>query len=236
MQRFGGFLRDTRYTSLPNPLLGPLLAEIDTLGELTCTLRVIALIYQKRGSRPWMTLDELLQDGILRESLSTKGKGPETEILQGIRKAVARGTLLEAYENSRGEERSFILVNDQQGRNIIQRLHAISDYPDPVEQPTADESPIHRANIFSLYEENIGPLTPLLTDELKEAADLYPSNWVQEAFKEAVVLQKRNWRYIETILKRWATEGKEDGEPGRHSKKVDAREWIRRHGLPRPSR
>ena len=77
MQRFGGFLRDTRYTSLPNPLLGPLLAEIDTLGELTCTLRVIALIYQKRGSRPWMTLDELLQDSILRESLVTKGKGPD---------------------------------------------------------------------------------------------------------------------------------------------------------------
>ena len=232
MQRFGGFLRDTRYTSLPNPLLGPLLAEIDTLGELTCTIRVIALIYQKRGSRPWMTLDELLQDSILRESLLTKERGPDAEILQGIRKAVARGTLLEAYENSRGEERTFILVNDQQGRNTIQRLHLLSDCPDPVEPPTTDESPIHRANIFSLYEENIGTLTPLLTDELKEAAELYPSNWVQDAFKEAVVLQRRNWRYISRILERWALEGKDNGEPGRHPKTTDPKEFLRRYGPP----
>ncbi|MCH7997643.1 MAG: DnaD domain protein, partial [Chloroflexi bacterium] len=93
-----------------------------------------------------------------------------------------------------------------------------------------------RPNIFSLYEENIGIMGHIMAEELKEAEKSYPQEWIEEAFREAVVQNKRSWRYIEAILKGWMTEGREHGEPGRHSKKVDAREWIRRHGLPRPSR
>ncbi|MFH1485126.1 MAG: DnaD domain protein, partial [Chloroflexota bacterium] len=65
-----------------------------------------------------------------------------------------------------------------------------------------------RPNIFELYERNIGLLTPIITDELREAERLYPRAWIEEAFREAVELNKRNWRYIARILERWATEGK----------------------------
>ena len=66
-----------------------------------------------------------------------------------------------------------------------------------------------RPNIFVLYEQNIGPLTPLLAEELMEAEDTYPAAWIEDAFREAVELNKRSWRYIQRILERWAAEGKD---------------------------
>ncbi|MEE8442810.1 MAG: DnaD domain protein [Dehalococcoidia bacterium] len=53
---------------------------------------------------------------------------------------------------------------------------------------------------------------------------------MQEAFREAVGHNRRSWRYIARILERWSTEGKDDGEPGRHSQAVDRKEYLRRYG------
>jgi DNA replication protein len=76
--------------------------------------------------------------------------------------------------------------------------------------------PLERPNIFKLYEENIGPLTPLIADALKDSEKTYPPEWVAEALEIAVKNNKRNWKYVETILRRW----KEDG----HAKKQDRRD------------
>jgi DnaD/phage-associated family protein len=67
---------------------------------------------------------------------------------------------------------------------------------------------IERPNIFVLYEQNIGVLTPFLAEELRDAADRYPVDWIESAFREAVEMNKRNWRYIRAILRRWETEGR----------------------------
>jgi DnaD/phage-associated family protein len=76
-----------------------------------------------------------------------------------------------------------------------------------------EEQPAEKPNIFRLYESNIGPLTPLLADELRDAEKEYPSPWVEYAFAEAVTNNKRNWRYISAILKRIKVEGFDDGKP-----------------------
>ena len=68
---------------------------------------------------------------------------------------------------------------------------------------------IERPNIFVLYEQNIGLLSPLLADELKDAADQYPAEWIEAAFLEAVQHNKRKWSYIRAILRRWETEGRQ---------------------------
>jgi DNA replication protein len=68
---------------------------------------------------------------------------------------------------------------------------------------------IERPNIFVLYEQNIGLLSPLLADELKDAADQYPEEWIEAAFREAVQHNKRKWSYIRAILRRWETEGRQ---------------------------
>jgi len=68
---------------------------------------------------------------------------------------------------------------------------------------------IERPNIFVLYEQNIGLLSPLIADELRDAADTYPAEWIETAFREAVLHNKRKWSYIRAILRRWETEGRQ---------------------------
>lgn len=66
-----------------------------------------------------------------------------------------------------------------------------------------------RPNIFVLYEQNIGLLTPLIADQLRDAADQYSQEWIEAAFREAVQYNKRSWKYISAILRRWETEGRQ---------------------------
>ncbi len=71
---------------------------------------------------------------------------------------------------------------------------------------------VERPTIFALYEQNIGLLTPLLAEKLQDAEGRYPLEWIEAAFEEAVSNNKRNWRYIERILERWAVEGMNSGK------------------------
>jgi hypothetical protein len=51
----------------------------------------------------------------------------------------------------------------------------------------------------------------MLAEELKDAIQNYPEEWIRDAVREAVKANKRNWRYIGRILERWTSEGKKDG-------------------------
>ena len=104
--------------------------------------------------------------------------------------------------------------------NINAALEDVYSLPADSRQPPA-------VNIFALYEQNIGIIQPLIAEELKEADKLYPPQWIEEAFKEAVALNKRSWRYIARILERWASEGKDSGEYRRRIKKIDPDKYIK---------
>jgi len=91
--------------------------------------------------------------------------------------------------------------------------------------------PLERPNIFRLYEENIGPLTPLIADALKDAEAAYSEEWIAEAIELAVKHNKRSWKYSEAILKRWKEEGRGQ-EPDRRddqaARQRDVEDKIRR--------
>ena len=87
-----------------------------------------------------------------------------------------------------------------------------------------------RPNIFRLYEENIGLITPIIAEELMAAEEDFPSAWIEKAIHEAVKNNVRHWRYILAVLNSWKTKGKasNSGEFGRYSEKVTAAEYIQR--------
>lgn len=74
---------------------------------------------------------------------------------------------------------------------------------------------IERPNIYVLYEQNIGLLTPIMAEKLQDSEGRYPREWIEAAFEEAVLNNKRNWRYIERILERWTAEGRQSGKDKR---------------------
>jgi len=71
-------------------------------------------------------------------------------------------------------------------------------------------------------------LTPLIAEQLHEAAQTYAPQWIEEAFVIAARQDKRNWHYVAAILQRWAREGKQDVEDGRRRRNQSLLEPQRR--------
>ena len=233
-----GFPRGTQYTPVPNPVFGPLLEDIEDTAELKCTLRAFWLLHQKKRLPRYLTEGELIADEVLLVGLKHLDAPPVDAIRRGMGRGVERGTFLSQSADLEGKLQELYFLNDEGGRKSLDMLKRGEYGVNPValREGTVDEPPEPKANIFTLYEENIGLLTPLLAEEMKEAEASYPWPWIEDAFKIALSRNKRSWHYIETILRRWATEGKDDGESGRHSREVpseeDLFEYFRKRGRP----
>lgn len=228
MSTFSGFPAKAGVTPIPNPFFSQLLAQIDSLDELRVTLYIFFLIYRQRGSPRFAALNQLLADRGLTASLSPQ------RLETALAAAASRGTILHlelslaesslrqgtespSAERS-GRSRHLYLINNEEGRATQHRLRQGELAPAVfVEETPAEPLP----NIFTLYEENIGLLTPIIAQELEVAAERYPPAWIRAAFAEAVALNKRSWRYISRILERWEREGRSDAAPGRDSAEAD---------------
>jgi DnaD/phage-associated family protein len=86
---------------------------------------------------------------------------------------------------------------------------------------------IERSNIFRLYEENVGILTPMIADMLRDAEQIYPLDWIEDAVQIAVSKNIRNWRYIEAILRRWQEKGRDNNN--KQDDVVDDEEEYRKY-------
>lgn len=211
-ERFGGFPPRADYSAVPTLLLTKVMAEIKDIAELKVTLYVVQSIYHKKGYPRFVTFSELASDPVLLDGLEDGVKAPAESLRRAVDRAVERGTLLRTTAGTQ----ELLVVNDEAGRRALPRLAGRTPQAAP---PAAAESIPNRPNIFTLYEQNIGLLTPMIAEELRDAEKEYPQPWIEDAFKEAVALNKRNWRYIARILENWATQGRESGKPGRYPKK-----------------
>jgi len=61
--------------------------------------------------------------------------------------------------------------------------------------------------ISRAYESEIGIITPMIADELREASTAYPLQWTLDAIHEAATQNKRGWKYVLGILTRWKAQG-----------------------------
>lgn len=211
------------YTPVPDLFFTEILPDLDHLGELKVTLHVFWLLTQKEGERRYVSEEELAADGRLTAGLASPGSSGEGALGDALERAVIRRTLLKVVVGEGSSQCTWYFVNSEKGRRAVDDLLAGKWTPVQAERPLRLEA--QRPNIFVLYEQNIGPLTPLLAEELMEAEDTYPPAWIEDAFREAVELNKRSWRYVSRILERWAAEGKED-ETSRRGDERDSRRFI----------
>ena len=230
MREFTGFPAKAKSTPIPSLFFTDVLPRIDDLAELKVTLHAMWALYGKRGYPRFVTHRELVGDPAL--AWGPGGDGPASAAVErGLDLAVGRGTLLRLTVDRDGTTDHLYFINSEADRRALERIErgeiSVGVPVITVPHPAGMERP----NIFALYEQNIGMLSPLIAEELEEAGRLYPASWIKDAFREAVDLNKRNWRYITRILERWAAEGKDDGEPGRHPEaESDPREYYRRYG------
>lgn len=64
--------------------------------------------------------------------------------------------------------------------------------------------------VYAAYQDNIGSLTPHISDAISDAIDDLTASWVLAAIKLAAERNKRNWKYIAGILKSWKDQGHMD--------------------------
>jgi DnaD/phage-associated family protein len=191
-----------------------MLGEIDDLSELKVTLYVLWRIEHMEGAFRQICRSEIIEDGDFMQRFSSAA------LDAGLDLAVRRGTLL-LVEHDQG---GFYFLNSPRGRASAEamkngnwRASAIVSSP-PRQVP----------NAFTLYEENIGPLTPLIADTLKDAEELYSAEWLAEAIELAVKQNARKWNYVEAILRRWKEEGRAEKQNRRDTQAVRGSEVTRK--------
>ncbi len=221
MKKFHGFPDRMRYTPVPNLFFSSLLGEIEDPAELKVTLYLFRVLYEKRGLPRLVRLSELSADRCLLTALQEAGaEPPERRLISALDRACARGTLLGvALQEGEAEDRCYLL-NTALNREMLKRAErgelSLGQGAARVDWAVLPEQ---RASIYDLYEQNIGLLTPLIAEELQQAEEAYPPDWIQDAFREAVGYNRRNWRYVRRILENWATDGRgEDGKGKRYPK------------------
>ena len=201
MSKFKGFTDSETFTQLPHKFFHQVVKEIDDPAELKVTLYFLWRVEHMDG--PFRALSKM--DFDVREL----GLAAD-EIKSGLEKAVKRGSLLKVQK----EAAVYFLLNSPRGRAGVQAIESGSWNPKLGTAP-----PLERPNVFKLYEENIGPLTPLIADALKDAEELYSAEWIADTIELAVKNNKRNWKYCEAILKRWKEEGRAEKQDRRNDKK-----------------
>ena len=205
--KYNGFPDRVHSIPAPAPLFGTLLEQIDDIAELKCLLRVMWLLQQKRGYPRFVTHSEALAD----RALATSIRGDADTVSGALDACVRRGTLAMAIiEHEGGEERLYAL-NSNRDRRALASVTSdafVVGHSQTAPTPEPWDTEIERPNIFALYESNIGMLSPMIADELKIADELYPMDWIEDAFREAAAHNVRNWRYIARILDNWDVKGR----------------------------
>lgn len=225
MNEFSGFPEGKmRFTGIPEQFFRELLPDIDHLGELKITIYAFRLLHRKEGAFRYLRREDFSHDEDFMRGLSDDPEEAELILDQALGLCLERKTFLKSSLEVESGPMELYFLNSPKGRAALRALEAgewrhSGDAHAPVELvPPA-------ANIFQLYEENIGPLTPMIADTLQDAEKNYPYTWIEEAVRIAVENNVRRWTYVEAILKRWQ-EGGRDERTDRRDTEKDRRRYV----------
>lgn len=216
MTPFNGFPPGKNSTvSIHAQFFSEVLPMIDDLAELKVILFCYWALLQKEGHYRYLCRTDFCNDATLMTGLAQNGSSPQAALDTALARAIEHGILLAADVVMDGVEERLYFVNTARGRTAVQQIAAGRWQADGNHQV---EILPERPNIYTLYEENIGPLTPGIAERLKDAEQDYPYEWIVEAINQAIESNVRRWKYISAILERWKKEGKSDETAGRNRK------------------
>lgn len=198
---FDGFREDNlKLIRLPETFFTELLPVIADLTDLRVLLYLFWHLEQQQSPFRYFYFAELTADPALLHM--TAGEQALSDALERLEKI---GALLKATVPQR--EQPYYFINGPQGRAAVEAI-AQGNW----QESQTESVPIHltqeQPNIFKLYEENIGAITPMMAEILKDDEKTYPPAWITEAIEIAVTRNVRNWKYIQAILERWQKEGR----------------------------
>jgi len=218
MPGFAGFpAGKVSFTRIPGPFFSELLPQIGHLGELKVTLYALWQLDRLGTEFRYLMEADFLEDEIFMQGMGETPQEAQSLLRESLQRAVERGTLLRAAVQLEGEVVLYFF-NTPRGRAAVEAIQRGEWRPGGEPRLPVELGP-ERPNIYRLYEQNIGPLTPLLAETLQDAEATYPTEWIEKAFHIAVEKNVRNWRYVEAILRRWRERGYDGRETRRDTEK-----------------
>ena len=204
--------------SISSGVLEKSIKNLNNINEIKIFLRIIHLIYQKQNLNT--ETFELSFDEISNDPVTLKLLGPNSLTKDQITKKlkeICDVLIMKDFINQK------IYTNKVTGiTKTVFHMETFEKTNDPV------ISENNTKNIFELYEDNVGMLNPMIVDELIQAENKFPFNWIVDAVKESTTRNKRNWKYIHTILETWDREGKNNGRTLGNSEKTGYGEYFKR--------
>ncbi|MBC7869501.1 MAG: DnaD domain protein [Chitinophagaceae bacterium] len=199
---FAGFSAEmwNETTRLPSAFFTELLPLVDDLTELKVLLFCFWALPQKSGEFPYLRRSDFLHHAPLMAGLGTTES--ENVLDAALDRAVTQGILLCAEV----ADEKLYFVNTPRGTLAIEQIK-VGEFRTGVGDTPIEILP-ERPTIYKLYESNIGLLTPMIADELKDIVKDFPREWIEEALREAVRANARKIKYIRAVLDRWKMEGK----------------------------
>lgn len=233
MTAFKGFSRGkAQSVVIPAQFFSELLPQIDDAAELKLTLFCMYALQQKEGGYRYLRYDEFLADEDLMSGLGLLNPllDPRAILDAALDKAKQRGTLLQAAIAMDEHKLRYYVINSERGRAFVDQIESGEWRPAGVDEIEVLPA---RPNVYALYEENIGMLTPMIKDSIQDAEISYPVGWLEDAIRVAVERNVCTWRYISKVLENWQQRGRnrersrrhlERRKPERH-KQITAGEW-----------
>ncbi len=201
MAQFAGFPGGkSRLTRIPAAFFTDLLPEIDHLGELKVTLYAFWFLERLEGDIRFIRFKDFARDERLLASLAADPKEAERSLIVSLERAVQRGSLLCIQTEDSDTTEKLYFLNTPRSQAVAAALEKGEWAPEDIAHPELALA-MERPNIYRLYEQNIGPLTPMIADALRDAEAVYPMDWINDAIRTAVEANVRRWRYIEGILR-----------------------------------
>ena len=209
MKGFAGFPEGkVRSVAVPEPFFTDLLPLIDNVHELKVTLYGLWQLNQREGPYRFLRREDFAADAEFMRGLAGSTRQAEDVLDDALERAEARGSFLGVRVEDAQTEQRLYFMNTPKGREAVNKLTRGEWQPPEVSGAIAINA--LRANVFTLYEQNIGALTPMLVEELRDALATYPAAWIEDAIRIAVKNNVRRLKYILAVLERMQTEGRYD--------------------------
>jgi DNA replication protein len=224
VKTFNGFPDGkVRLVPVPASFFSELLPQIDHLGELKLILYFLWRLDRMEGSFRYLSRVDMAADVLFMKGLADQAEEAQVVLDVALERAVLHGALLKADLKIGTELQTLYFLNSPKGRAAVEAIRQGKW------RPTGDaQQPVllsqERPNIFRLYEENIGPLTPMIADTLRDAEKDYPAVWIEDAVRIAIKNNVRRWVYVEAILRSWKEEGRD--EQNRRDPQKDYRRYL----------
>ncbi len=186
--------------------LTEILPRVHDLAELKLVLAVLGLASVKQ--RDFVAVEDLRRPDVVRMVFDGISPEPvEVRLERLVTQAVANGFLLRVAITRGEREGIYVLAATERNRRRVAELIQTGRATSSSTEAEIDGISFARPNVFSLYERHIGPLTPMVAEQLRDAERSYPRSWLERAFEQASEYNRHSWKYVEAILSEWERSG-----------------------------